>query len=76
MKVPKLQPGSTSASRPHRAEGAEQHALGFPQAQVADWQPRAIARMGELVQGSRTLQVAMDACMNCGACSGFQNFWI
>jgi len=69
MNTPKIQPGATSSSRAHRAEADEQQALGFPQAQVADWQPRAIARMGELVKNSRTLQVAMDACMHCGACT-------
>ncbi|MFT5446207.1 MAG: Fe-S oxidoreductase [Gammaproteobacteria bacterium] len=69
MRTPKLRPGALADSHPHRAEAPEQGALGFPQAQVDDWQPRAIARMGELVKNSRTLQVAMDACMNCGACT-------
>ena len=58
-----------AASRPHRAEAASQQALGFPAQRVADWHARAIGRMGELVADNRALRVAMDACMNCGACT-------
>jgi Fe-S oxidoreductase len=76
MNRPKIQAGVMAASRPHRAEAEEQQALGFPIAQVADWQARAITRIGELVSSNRTLQVAMDACMNCGACTDKCHYYL
>jgi len=67
--VPRVAPGAMAASRPHRAEPGEQQALGFPASRVADWQRRAIERMGELVAERRALRLALDACMHCGACT-------
>ena len=69
MKIPVIQAGAMSASQPHRAEAEEQRALGFPEQQPKDWQARAVKHIGELVANSRSLQIAMDACMHCGACT-------
>ena len=74
--VPAVKPGAMAASRPHRAEPAEQTPLGFPDALLPDWQERAVTRMGELVAGNRALRVAMDACMHCGACTDKCHYYL
>ena len=43
--------------------------LGFPGALVEDWHDKAIAKMGDLLGRYRSLQVFMDACVHCGACT-------
>jgi len=36
---------------------------------VEDWHDKAIAKMGDLLGRYRSLQVFMDACVHCGACT-------
>lgn len=67
--IPLVQVGSMSHLKPFVASGPIQKALGFPEALVDDWQEKAIAKMGEMLGKYRSLQVYMDACVHCGACS-------
>jgi len=61
--------GATEHVKPHLASAEQQSALGFPEQLVGNWHEKAIDLLGEKVNGSRALQVAMDACMKCGACT-------
>ncbi len=67
--IPLVQAGAMSHLKPFAANASMQKALGFPEELVEDWQAKAIARMGELLGKYRSLQVYMDACVHCGACS-------
>ena len=67
--IPQVQVGATSHLKPFVANAAIQKALGFPEELVDDWQARAIAKMGELLGKYRSLQVYLDSCVHCGACS-------
>ena len=67
--VPSLAPGAMAASKPYVAAAAHQEALGFPTGLVPDWQEKAIAKMGDLLGRYRSLQVFMDICVKCGACT-------
>lgn len=67
--VPRPQPGAMAHSRPFVAAAAHNEPLGFPPELVPDWQAKALARMGELLGKYRGLQVFMDACVKCGACT-------
>jgi Fe-S oxidoreductase len=67
--VPALQPGSMAGSKPFVASDKIQQAIGFPGTLVEDWHDRAIGKMGELLGKYRSLQVFMDACVHCGACT-------
>lgn len=68
-RIPKLEPGAMAHSQPFRAAPEHQQALGFPGELVDDWHDRAIAKMGELLGKYRSLQVFMDTCVKCGACT-------
>ena len=67
--IPLVQVGAMSHLKPFVANAPIQTALGFPGELVDDWQDKAIAKMGELLGKYRSLQVYMDACVHCGACS-------
>ena len=67
--IPLVQVGAMSHIKSFPAAGPIQKALGFPEELVEDWQDKAIAKMGEMLVKYRSLQVYMDACVHCGACS-------
>ena len=67
--IPLVQQGAMAHSKPFVASAPIQKALGFPEELVENWQDKAIAKMGELLGKYRSLQVYMDACVHCGACS-------
>ena len=67
--VPKLEPGKMEHIRPYVAKPEHNADLGFPGELVDDWHDKAIAKMGELLKKYRSLQVFMDTCVKCGACT-------
>ncbi len=67
--IPVLNEGAMKNSSPFVAAPDHQRALGFPGELVDDWQLRAIEKLGELLKKSRALQVYMDSCVKCGACT-------
>jgi len=69
IQIPTLKRGAMQHSSPYVAAPAHQEALGFPGELVDDWQTQAIDKFGELLGKSRALQVYMDSCVKCGACT-------
>jgi Fe-S oxidoreductase len=70
--IPPLQPGVMADSKPYVANEKINEAIGFPGKLADDWQvthDRAIGHMGTLLKKYRSLQVFMDACVHCGACT-------
>lgn len=67
--VPVLQAGVMGACRPYAASEAVQQSIGFPGKLVDNWHAVALAKMGELLGKYRSLQVFLDACVHCGACT-------
>ena len=67
--IPVVVKGAMAHSQPYMASPAHQEPLGFPGELVDDWQQVAIDKMGELLGKYRSLQVFLDACVKCGACT-------
>ena len=67
--APAVAPDAMAHSRPYVAAPQHQAALGFPGELVEDWQDKAVGKLGELLGKHRSLQVYMDACVKCGACT-------
>lgn len=67
--IPLIQVGSMAHSKPYVAKPNIQEDIGFPGELIDNWQEVAIKKMGELVKGSRALQVFLDTCVKCGACT-------
>lgn len=69
VEIPPLQAGVMSHSKPFVSQEKFQAPLGFPGELVDGWKDVAINKLGELLQTNRALQVFMDSCVKCGACT-------
>ncbi|MFV2037390.1 MAG: sulfate reduction electron transfer complex DsrMKJOP subunit DsrK, partial [Hyphomicrobiales bacterium] len=69
FEIPRLKPGAMADLKSYPAHPEHQAKLGYPETLVDDWKERAIAKLGELVDGNRALQVYLDTCVKCGACT-------
>ena len=67
--IPVLQPNATGHLSPFVAAPEHQEALGFPGELVDNWEEKAIEKMGDLLGKYRSLQVYLDSCVKCGACT-------
>ena len=75
-KTPAIKQEAMSHSQPFVAKPDHQAPLGFPGELVDDWHDRAISKMGELLGKYRSLQVFMDACVKCGACTDKCHYYL
>jgi Fe-S oxidoreductase len=53
-----------------------QKPLGFPGELVPEWEKVAVTKLGELVSQSRALQVFLDSCVKCGACTDKCHYYL
>ncbi len=67
--VPALARGALKHSQPFVAKPEIQEGVGFPGELVDNWQQVAVDKLGELAGKSRGLQVYLDSCVKCGACT-------
>jgi len=76
LPTPAVAPGASAHVRPYPARDAAQETLGFPGRLVDDWQPLAVAKLGELIERNRALRVFLDSCMRCGACTDKCHYYL
>lgn len=69
LDIPALKQGVMSHSKPFVSQEKFQEPLGFPGELVDNWQQVAVDKLGELLKTNRGLQVFMDSCVKCGACT-------
>ena len=74
--VPAVTPGTMAHSQPFKAKDKHQQALGFPGELIDDWHDVAIAKLGDLTQKYRGLQVYLDSCVKCGACTDKCHYYL
>jgi Fe-S oxidoreductase len=74
--IPVVVAGTMAHSRPFVAAPEHQAALGFPGELVDNWQQVAIDKLGELLGKYRSLQVFMDTCVKCGACTDKCHYYL
>lgn len=67
--IPLIEVEAMAHSKPFVAKPEHQQALGFPGELIDNWQQVAVERLGTLVTESRALQVFLDSCVKCGACT-------
>lgn len=67
--TPAVEAGAMSHSQPYVARPEHNEALGYPGELIDNWQQVGVAKLGELVKGSRALRVYLDSCVKCGACT-------
>ncbi len=74
--IPLVAEGAMASTKPFVASPQIQGNIGFPGELTEGWEQRAIAKMGELLGKYRSLQVYMDACVHCGACSDKCHYYL
>ena len=74
--VPKIEQGKMEHLSPFVAKPDHQEALNFPPELVDDWHDKAISKMGDLLGKYRSLQVFMDICVKCGACTDKCHYYL
>ena len=74
--IPKLQRDVMSHSHPFIAKDSHNEPLGFPGELVEDWNDVAIKKMGDLQSKYRGLQVYLDSCVKCGACTDKCHYYV
>ena len=74
--IPKLQEGVMAHSKPFVAKEQFQKPLGYPGELVDNWKEVAIEKMGELTEKYRSLQVFLDSCVKCGACTDKCHYYL
>ncbi len=67
--TPPVMPDSMAHSQPYVANETHQQAIGFPGELIDNWQEVAVEKLGELTKKYRGLQVYLDSCVKCGACT-------
>jgi Fe-S oxidoreductase len=63
-------------SKPYVAKPDHNTPLGFPGELVENWEQKAVTKLGELVSKSRALQVFLDSCVKCGACTDKCHYYL
>jgi len=76
IEIPGIKEGATSGLKSHIAKEKDMVALGFPGELVPDWKEKAVERMADLLKKYRSLQVFMDICVKCGACTDKCQFYL
>ncbi len=74
--IPKLVEDAMAHSQPYEAKPDFQEPLGFPGELVDNWHDVAIEKMGDLTKRYRSLQVFLDSCVKCGACTDKCHYYL
>ncbi len=74
--IPLLQEGTMAHSTPFVAKPEHQAPLGFPGELVENWEQKAVDKLGDLISKSRALQVFLDSCVKCGACTDKCHYYL
>jgi Fe-S oxidoreductase len=74
--IPAVVPGTMAHSKPFVAKAEFQAPLNFPGELPDDWQKQAIDAMGDLLGKYRSLQVYLDSCVKCGACTDKCHYYL
>ena len=74
--IPKLREGVMAHCGPYVAKPKFQKPLGFPGELSDGWEQQAVEKMGDLVGKYRSLQVFLDSCVKCGACTDKCHYYL
>ena len=76
--IPTIVEGAMAHSAPYLAKAEFQEQLGYTgDGQLVDgWHDKAIDKLGDLLGKYRSLQVFMDICVKCGACTDKCHYYI
>ena len=76
LEIPAIKKDSMAGNGPFKASAEVQRELGFPGEKVENWQQLAIDKMAETKSKYRSVQVFLDACVKCGACTDKCHYYL
>lgn len=76
LKPPALREHAAQQVRCYPSKPKDTRAIDLPSERVPDWQSKAIAKLGELLEKNQALRVFMDICVRCGACTSQCQFYL
>ena len=76
IEVPEVTPGTMAHSSPYVAKSEFQETLGYAGEVPDDWKEKTLEAMGDLLGKYRGLQVFMDSCVKCGACTDKCHYYL
>ncbi|OGI41275.1 MAG: reductase [Candidatus Muproteobacteria bacterium RBG_16_62_13] len=76
LDVPAVVPDTMAHSSPYIAKPELQAPLAYPGVLVDNWEQKAVLKLGELVKTNRALQVFLDSCVKCGACTDKCHYYL
>ena len=76
IETPSIDIDSMKSVGSFRANKEIQEELGFPGEKVDNWKEVAINKIADTVAKYRSVQVFLDACVKCGACTDKCHYYI
>ena len=76
IEVPAIKKDAMAGNGPFKASKDIQQSLGFPGEKVDNWQQVAIDKIAETKSKYRSVQVFLDACVKCGACTDKCHYYL
>jgi len=76
IKIPHMKEGASFSGKSHTAPEADMISLGFPTELVPGWQEKAAEKLNDLLGKYKSLQVYLDICVKCGACTDKCQFYL
>ena len=76
IEVPAIKKDAMAGNGPFKASKDIQQSLGFPGEKVNNWQQVAIDKIAETKSKYRSVQVFLDACVKCGACTDKCHYYL
>ncbi|MEJ2308828.1 MAG: (Fe-S)-binding protein [Gammaproteobacteria bacterium] len=76
IEIPEVTPGTMAHSSPFVAKPQFQEPLGYTGEVPDDWKEKTLEAMGDLLGKYRGLQVFMDSCVKCGACTDKCHYYL
>ena len=76
IEVPEVTPGTMAHSSPYVAKPQFQEPLGYAGEVPDDWKEKTLEAMDDLLGKYRGLQVFMDSCVKCGACTDKCHYYL
>lgn len=73
---PPIKEGAMDHSQPFIAKPEHNEPLGFPGELVDNWEEKAVAKLGDLLEKNKALRVYLDSCVKCGACTDKCHYFI
>ena len=74
--IPLVEEGTMAHSKPFVSKPDHQKGVGFPGELVENWEEKAVAKLGDMVKNSRALQVFLDICVKCSACTDKCHYYL